>query len=142
MSARPSTKAQQHLGYDEIHAGDVLPATVLHVDPAGAKLRVGGRGGVVGKCRVEHMTEQAVAKPHTKLTKGQAVECLVIECEPARAKLLLSIKPSLVGSTLPRLLSYELAEVHPPPSHQPHCLNRHVTLSPSESQTTLPPRLS
>ncbi|KAL3928463.1 MAG: hypothetical protein SGPRY_002376 [Prymnesium sp.] len=110
VSARPSTKAQQHLGYDEIHAGDVLPATVLHVDPAGAKLRVGGRGGVVGKCRVEHMTEQAVAKPHTKLTKGQAVECLVIECEPARAKLLLSIKPSLVASTLPRLLSYELAE--------------------------------
>ena len=34
---------------------------------------------------------------------------MVLECEPGREKLLLSLKPSLVASELPRVASYAAA---------------------------------
>ena len=37
---------------------------------------------------------------------GEAHDALVLECEPARRKLLVSLKPALLGSSLPRIRSY------------------------------------
>ena len=109
VSARPTTISLSHLTYDELEAGQVRSAHIVRADLDGARLKLGRN--VMGKVKYEHLTDQKLTKPHTKFVKGQVIECVVLEVAPERRKLLLSLKTSLVTSTLPRLTRYEDAKV-------------------------------
>ena len=54
----------------------------------------------MGKCRADHLSDQKLNKPHAKFAKGQEVQCLVLECDPERNKLMLSLKARCVLSAL------------------------------------------
>lgn len=111
MSAKPSKLGLKTMKYEDVHAGDVVRAHVVRIDSNGLRLRVGEHGSVLGKCRIEDVSDQRLSKPLSKFSKGQAVECIVLECDPSRQKLLLSLKQSLISSKLPRILSLESIKV-------------------------------
>ena len=117
-SAKPSTLAQKRLTFDDLHAGDVLPANVVRIEPSGLRLQLGGKAGVVGKVRPEHMVDAQLAKPHSKFKKGEAAECLVLQVQPpARAgdtgRELLTSSPIPIPALAPAL-SLSLAPARAP----------------------------
>ena len=105
VSLRPSALSQTWLRYEQVAVGHVLKGTIARIDARGARVRLGR--GVYGTCGAAHLTERRLQRPQEKFSTGQAVQCLVLESEPLREKLVLSLKTALVTSTLPRVTRYE-----------------------------------
>ena len=103
MSLRPSALSQTWLQYEQVAVGHVLKGTIARIDARGARVRLGR--GVYGTCVAAHLTERRLQRPQEKFSTGQAVQCLVLESEPLREKLVL--KTALVASTLPRVTRFE-----------------------------------
>ena len=74
-----------------------------------ARLRFGP--GIEGTVAPADMSEKALQKPHRTLKRGEERTCVVLACDPSQKKLLLSLKPSLVESTLPRVATFAEAKV-------------------------------
>ena len=55
-------------------------------------LRVRLSRGLYGICKLEHLSDKQLKKPLEKFKVGQSVRCLVLESEPERGKLMLSLK--------------------------------------------------
>ena len=106
VSTRPSARSEPMVGYEDVAVGEVLRGTIARkMDGRGVRIRVAR--GVYGTCPISHISDKQLQRPLDKLSKGQAVQCLVVECEPQREKLILSLKPALVASALPRVSSYD-----------------------------------
>ena len=101
VTARKSALAETTLSYAALSAGEVVKGSIARIDERGARVRLGR--GVYGTCAASDLTDKPLKAPHTKFSKGQSVRCLVLECEPAREKLLLCLKPAMVSSELPRV---------------------------------------
>ena len=108
ISTRPSAVREASLGHAEVQVGDVVKGTVARID-SGRGLRVRLSKGLYGTCSLAQLADAQLQRPLDKFSKGQAVTGIVLESEPERKKLLLSLKPTLVGSGLPRISSYAAA---------------------------------
>jgi hypothetical protein len=95
------------LRYDDLVVGHVYSGSVAKIDQRGLRVRLGR--DLYGTCRTDHVSDKQLQRPLDKLAVGQAVQCLVLESEPDRQKLLLSLKAALVSSTLPRITSFDEA---------------------------------
>ena len=74
--------------------------SVAKIDGRGLRVRLSR--GLYGTCKLEHLSDKKLQKPLEKFKVGQSVRCLVLESEPERAKLILSLK-SPVHHAPPRL---------------------------------------
>ena len=95
---------------------------VARVDVRGVRVRLAR--GVYGTCPAAQLLDVQLSRPHERFASGQSVRCVVTESEPQREKLLLSLKPTLVGSNLPRIARYTeltqpLTRAVAQPCHQP-----------------------
>ena len=107
VSARRAAKAgadDEIYSYDAVTVGASLRGTILRLDDDGAKLRLGR--DVSGRVPVLHLSDKPLARPQQRLKKGQPLDCLVLQCDPAKKLVRLSAKTELLGSPLPRIASY------------------------------------
>ena len=110
--------------YEDMAIGKVLKGTIARLDARGLRVRLSR--GLYGTCTADHVTDKNLKRPLEKvrtlhrrvrsavscvphcdtprvlmqLAVGQALQFVVIESEPVRQKLLLSLKQSLVQSSL------------------------------------------
>ena len=107
VSARRAAKAGadgEIYSYDAVTVGASLRGTILRLDDDGAKLRLGR--DVSGRVPVLHLSDKPLARPQQRLKKGQPLDCLVLQCDPAKKLVRLSAKTELLGSPLPRIATY------------------------------------
>jgi len=125
LSGRASVLKRAAPPVEPPSAGDVVEATVIRLGPTGARLRLGGAvgGSLLGRVPRAHISDEvSLKKPEATLKLGQPVRALVLQAaaaagaesddpssssSPAAVPMLtLSLKPSLVESTLPRYAAY------------------------------------
>ena len=108
VSTRKSAASEERLVQADLSVGQVVKGKVTRIEAGkGLKLRIGK--GVYGSVNLTNLSEQQLQRPLDKFSKGQSVKALVLESEPARKKLVLSVKPTLVSSSLERIGSYAAA---------------------------------
>lgn len=133
LSARASVLKRAAPPVSPPAAGDVIEATVTRLGPTGARLRLGGSvgGSMPARASRLHLADGTLKRPEATLRVGQVVRALVLHpvaTQPdgalvlsegggegaaaarqpsgAASLLTLSLRPSLVNSTLPRIGSY------------------------------------
>ena len=74
--------------------------SVAKIDGRGLRVRLSR--GLYGTCKLEHLSDKQLKMPLGKYKIGQSVRCLVLESDPERGKLMLSLK-SPVHHAPPRL---------------------------------------
>jgi hypothetical protein len=78
---------------------------VTSVGDFGVVLQLGP--GVRGLCPARHLGDTRIRDPAARFKVGKELQCRVLSVDPARRKLLLTHKKTLVTSTLPVLSAYE-----------------------------------
>ena len=74
------------------------------------RVRIRFAHGIEGTVGPADMSESGLQKPHRTIKRGEERSCVVLACDPSQRKLLLSLKPSLVDSALPRVASFAAAK--------------------------------
>ena len=64
--------------------------SVAKIDGRGLRVRLSR--GLYGTCKLEHLSDKQLKMPLGKYKIGQSVRCLVLESDPERGKLMLSLK--------------------------------------------------
>lgn len=108
VSTRPSEMKGERLRPEDVHVGQVRRGTVARID-AGRGIRIRLARGLYATCPASQLVEASLSRPLDKFSLGQSVRCVVLEAEPAREKLVVSLKSTLVETTLPRITEYSEA---------------------------------
>ena len=107
ISTRASALGEEWMTHDDIEVGKVYDGSVAKIDGRGLRVRLAR--GLYGTVRMEHLSDKQLQRPLDKFKKGMDVRALVIESEPERKKLMLSLKAPLVASSLTRVATFEEA---------------------------------
>ena len=125
LSARASVLKRASPPVATPEVGAVVDATIVRLGAAGARLRIGGPvgGSLSGHAPRHQLADGSLQKPEARLAVGSTVRALVLAAGTgargapaalaegqaggaAGGALLLSLKPSLLDSPLPRIASY------------------------------------
>lgn len=108
LSLRKSVIAARFLRYHDIRTGTVVKGTVLAIKPFGILVKVGEQ--IKGLVSSLHLADVMMKNPEKKYHIGDEVKCRVLICDPEAKKLIMTLKKTLVTSTLPAITSYEDAK--------------------------------
>ncbi|XP_071503484.1 LOW QUALITY PROTEIN: protein RRP5 homolog [Diadema antillarum] len=104
VSMRQSVLDKPFLGVKDIKPGMLTKGVVEMVTPRGVAVKIQDR--VHGFVPRTHLGDVPIQKPHERFTVGSEIELRVIVVEPAKRRVLLTHKKTMVKSTLPVLTSY------------------------------------
>ena len=79
ISTRASAKSESWMRHEDVEVGRVIRGAISRIDTRGARVRLGR--GVYGTCASSDLLDKRLQRPHEKFTKGQAVQCVVLESE-------------------------------------------------------------
>ncbi|KDN36083.1 hypothetical protein K437DRAFT_276888 [Tilletiaria anomala UBC 951] len=109
LSMQPSILAKSFMRVSQVQVGEVLRATVKEVKPSGIFLNLGG--SVDGIVFPLHFSDIVLKKPEKKYKPGMKVNAKVLLVEPARNRIALTLKKTLINSELPIISSIQDARV-------------------------------
>ncbi|XP_012517090.1 PREDICTED: protein RRP5 homolog [Propithecus coquereli] len=104
LSLRTSIIEAQYLRYHDIKPGAVVKGTVLTIKPYGMLVKVGQQ--IRGLVPAMHLADILIKNPEKKYHVGDEVKCRVLLCDPEAKKLMMTLKKTLVESTLPAITCY------------------------------------
>ncbi|KAF7799308.1 hypothetical protein EIP86_010540 [Pleurotus ostreatoroseus] len=108
LSMRPSVLEQKFLQVGEVKPGEVMKATVKKLTDSALFLSISGN--VDGVVWPNHYADIALKHPQKRFKPGGSVKCRILVVDPARKRVVLTCKKTLVDSTLPIVASMEDAK--------------------------------
>ncbi|XP_004680525.1 PREDICTED: protein RRP5 homolog [Condylura cristata] len=104
LSLRTSIIEAEYFRYHDINPGALVKGTVVTMKSCGMLVKVGEH--IRGLVPTMHLADILLKNPEKKFHIGDEVKCRVLLCDPDAKKLLLTLKKTLVESTLPAITSY------------------------------------
>ncbi|CAF1237917.1 unnamed protein product [Didymodactylos carnosus] len=90
--------------YSDINAGDIVKGTISHIDPKGLIISLAKH--INGFVPIIHNADIPIKETMNKFAIKKKVQCRVIEVDPLRQRLILTLKKSLIHTKLPLVKSY------------------------------------
>ncbi|XP_013409500.1 protein RRP5 homolog isoform X4 [Lingula anatina] len=108
VSCKESVLNQKFLGYQDIHPGMVVECNVQGIHKKGVSVKVSNQ--IRGFVPTIHLFDAALKQPEKKFKESQKMKCRVLNVDPAKQRLILTHKRSLVNSKLPIITQYSQLE--------------------------------
>ncbi len=108
VSLQTSVLDKPFMKYADIKVGEIVEGTVERHGDFGMIISI--TDTIRGLCPRHHMSDTKMKQPKRKLKEGTKVKCRVLSVTPARRKLALTCKKSLVRSPHEPLVEYSLAK--------------------------------
>jgi rRNA biogenesis protein RRP5 len=107
VTLKESVLEQQILSHEDVQPGSTITGTVVAVRDFGLIVEI--TKTIRGVCPIMHMSDVTKIEPNWgKYKVNSKVKCLVVDCDPNKQKITLSLKRSLVKSDLPRICSLNM----------------------------------
>ncbi|XP_051837292.1 protein RRP5 homolog isoform X1 [Antechinus flavipes] len=108
LSLKTSIIEAPFLRYHDLHPGQVVKAKVFALRSYGMIVKVTEE--IKGLVPTLHLADVQIRNPQKKYRLQDEVKCRVLTCDPENKKLLMTLKKTLVESSLPALTSYKQAK--------------------------------
>eukprot|EP00897_Mesotaenium_endlicherianum_P004570 jgi/Mesen1/4140/ME000218S03254 len=105
VTLKESVLEQLLLSYADVAPGSLVRGTVTAVEPFGALVQLAP--GIRALCPAAHLSEVQLSKVPTKVKAGAELKFRVVACDPAKKKVTLTLKKTLVNSRLAIITSPE-----------------------------------
>ncbi|PWN19489.1 nucleic acid-binding protein [Microstroma glucosiphilum] len=111
LSFQKSTLEKAFMRVSEVEVGSNVRATVTRIGPNGSAIFLDLGGAFPGVVFPLHFADVPLKKPEKKYKPGATVKARVLSVDPARNRIVLTLKKSLVASELPVISSIQDARV-------------------------------
>lgn len=108
LSMKPSVLEQKFLQVGEVKVGEVIKGTVKKLTDSA--LFVSISGNVDGVIWPNHYADIHLKHPQKRFKPGGSIKCRILVVDPARKRVVLTAKKSLIDSTLPIVSSLDDAK--------------------------------
>ncbi|XP_043843278.1 protein RRP5 homolog [Dromiciops gliroides] len=108
LSLKTSIIEAPFLRYHDLHPGQIVKGKVFALRSYGVIVKVTDQ--IKGLVPTLHLADVQIRHPQKKYHIQDEVKCRVLLCDPENKKLLMTLKKSLVESSLPALTSYKEAK--------------------------------
>ncbi|KAH7320432.1 hypothetical protein B0J17DRAFT_685683, partial [Rhizoctonia solani] len=109
LSLKPSVLELEYMQVADVEVGKFLKGTVVRLRESGLVLALSNK--VTGLVTPQHYADIKLKHPERKFKEGATVKCKVLSVNPERSRILLTLKKSLLESTLPILATFDDAKV-------------------------------
>ncbi|EMD41956.1 hypothetical protein CERSUDRAFT_147388 [Gelatoporia subvermispora B] len=109
LSLRPSILSQKFLQVGEVQVGEIIKGTVKKLTDSA--LFVSISGNVDGVVWPNHYADIILKHPQKRFKPGASIKCRILVVDPARKRIALTAKKTLLDSTLPIIRKFEDAQV-------------------------------
>ncbi|XP_020823426.1 protein RRP5 homolog isoform X1 [Phascolarctos cinereus] len=108
LSLKTSIIEAPFLRYHDLQPGQIVKGTVFALRSCGMVVKVTEQ--IKGLVPTLHLADVQIRQPQKKYRVKDEVKCRVLTCDPENKKLLMTLKKTLVESSLPALTSYKEAK--------------------------------
>ncbi|CAE6393843.1 unnamed protein product [Rhizoctonia solani] len=109
LSLKPSVLELEYLQVADVEVGKTLKGTIVRLRETGLVVALSDK--VTGLVTPLHYADIKLKHPERKFKEGSTVKCKVLSVNPERSRILLTLKKSLLDSTLPILATFDDAKV-------------------------------
>ncbi|KAJ1301821.1 hypothetical protein OPQ81_009049 [Rhizoctonia solani] len=109
LSFKPSVMELEYMQVADVEVGKSLKGTIVRLRESGLVVALSGK--VTGLVTPQHYADIKLKHPERKFKEGATVKCKVLSVNPERSRILLTLKKSLLDSTLPILATFDDAKV-------------------------------
>ncbi|CAE6439154.1 unnamed protein product, partial [Rhizoctonia solani] len=109
LSLKPSVLELEYMQVADVEVGKFLKGTVVRLRESGLVVALSDK--VTGLVTPQHYADIKLKHPERKFKEGATVKCKVLSVNPERSRILLTLKKSLLESTLPILTTFDDAKV-------------------------------
>ncbi|KAG9127379.1 rRNA biogenesis protein rrp5 [Ceratobasidium sp. 392] len=109
LSLQPSVLELVYMRAGDVNVGDTLKGTITKLKENGLIVALSDK--VTGFVGPDHYADIKLKHPERKFKEGATVKCRVLSVDADRSRVRLTLKKSLLESTLPILASFEDAKV-------------------------------
>ncbi|KAJ3614113.1 hypothetical protein NHX12_017689 [Muraenolepis orangiensis] len=106
-SLRKSVRDKLHFRYEDIQVGEVVVGTVSELLKQGMMVKLSG--DLKGMVPTTHLSDIILRNPEKIYQEGMKIKCRVLSVEASRKRVTLTLKKTMVESTLPVVRSYKEA---------------------------------
>ncbi|KAF8755922.1 S1 RNA binding domain [Rhizoctonia solani] len=109
LSFKPSVLELEYMQVADVEVGKRLKGTIVRLRESGLVVALSDK--VTGLVTPQHYADIKLKHPERKFKEGATIKCQVLNVNPERSRVLLTLKKSLLDSTLPILAAFEDAKV-------------------------------
>ncbi|KDN33351.1 hypothetical protein RSAG8_13557, partial [Rhizoctonia solani AG-8 WAC10335] len=109
LSLKPSVLELEYMQVADVEVGKFLKGTIVRLRETGLVVALSDK--VTGLVTPQHYADIKLKHPERKFKEGAIVKCKVLSVNPERSRILLTLKKSLLESTLPILATFDDAKV-------------------------------
>ncbi|CAE6440693.1 unnamed protein product [Rhizoctonia solani] len=109
LSFKPSVLELEYMQVADVEVGKSLKGTIVRLRESGLVVALSDK--VTGLVTPQHYADIKLKHPERKFKEGTAIKCKVLSVNPERSRVLLTLKKSLLDSTLPILAVFNDAKV-------------------------------
>ncbi|KAG8794803.1 rRNA biogenesis protein rrp5 [Ceratobasidium sp. 428] len=109
LSLQPSVLELVYMRAGDVSVGEILKGTITKLKENGLLVAISDK--VTGFVGPDHYADIRLKHPERKFKEGATVKCRVLNVDADRSRVRLTLKKSLLESTLPILTSFEDAKV-------------------------------
>ncbi|CAE6479265.1 unnamed protein product [Rhizoctonia solani] len=109
LSLKPSILELEYMQVADVEVGKSLKGTIVRLRETGLVVSLSDK--VTGLVTPQHYADIKLKHPERKFKEGATVKCKVLNVNPERSRILLTLKKSLLESTLPILATFDDAKV-------------------------------
>ncbi|KAF8745274.1 S1 RNA binding domain, partial [Rhizoctonia solani] len=109
LSFKPSVLELEYMQVADVEVGKRLKGTIVRLRESGLVVALSDK--VTGLVTPQHYADIKLKHPERKFKEGATIKCQVLNVNPERNRVLLTLKKSLLDSTLPILAAFEDAKV-------------------------------
>ncbi|CAE6455083.1 unnamed protein product [Rhizoctonia solani] len=109
LSLKPSVLELEYMQVADVEVGKSLKGTIVRLRESGLVVALSGK--VTGLVTPQHYADIKLKHPERKFKEGATVKCKVLSVNPDRSRIILTLKKSLLESTLPILGAFDDAKV-------------------------------
>ncbi|KAK9462950.1 uncharacterized protein V1516DRAFT_710749 [Lipomyces oligophaga] len=111
VSLQPSVISQRYLSLEDILDGDVIDGAEVVKVVASGGLLVQLSPGLVGHVNELNLSDVKISQPERRFRPGMKVKVRVLQVQPSKRRIRLTLKKSLVNSDIAIATSYENVEI-------------------------------
>ncbi|CAE6485208.1 unnamed protein product [Rhizoctonia solani] len=109
LSLKPSVLELEYMQVADVEVGKSLKGTIVRLRETGLVVALSDK--VTGLVTPQHYADIKLKHPERKFKEGATVKCKVLSVNPERSRILLTLKKSLLESTLSIVASFDDAKV-------------------------------
>ncbi|CEL57234.1 rRNA biogenesis protein RRP5 OS=Saccharomyces cerevisiae (strain ATCC 204508 / S288c) GN=RRP5 PE=1 SV=1 [Rhizoctonia solani AG-1 IB] len=109
LSFKPSVLELEYMQVADVEVGKTLKGTIVRLRESGLVVALSDK--VTGLVTPQHYADIKLKHPERKFKESTTIKCKVLSVNPERSRVLLTLKKSLLDSTLPILGTFEDAKV-------------------------------